>query len=215
MPKPKVAPLQFSTTHGLTGQLPLFMTAREIEETFQPLDADREFVYGRSTDDYFHGSGEETDEELYARKLEEAGMTYEERRGYTPRKIYLNRQGKMTARSATYGEPNTADLLAHSEALALWRRGDTDTHPEPPGKRIPHQKVIEPDMSLEEQVLHHNGNIPGVISLSTVQFGGQGRPEIVGGHHRMAVMREHFPDQPMPVEFFNNIFDAKFSGHYQ
>lgn len=39
--------------------------------------------------------------------------------------------------------------------------------------------------------------------------GSQGRMQVIGGHHRVAVMLDHAPDQLMPVEHHRNLRAAK------
>ncbi len=39
--------------------------------------------------------------------------------------------------------------------------------------------------------------------------GSKGKPEVLGGHHRVAIMDEHAPDDMMPVEFYPDIEAAR------
>ena len=47
------------------------------------------------------------------------------------------------------------------------------------------------------------------ISLQTGGFGVYGKPQVLGGHHRLAVMEEHRPDDLMPVAHFENTVQAR------
>jgi hypothetical protein len=40
------------------------------------------------------------------------------------------------------------------------------------------------------------------------------RPQILGGHHRLAVMMSHAPDTPMPIHYAENLRQAKASKRY-
>lgn len=110
-------------------QLPMFMSAREIRDQYQALDADR----ARDS-----GGAPETEDALFARKRREA-----------------------------FAGPLGGSLLEHGvrspvSLQADWRRP-----------------------------------------------GSQGKPSILGGHHRIAVMDAHRPDELMPVEHFHSVADAR------
>lgn len=51
----------------------------------------------------------------------------------------------------------------------------------------------------------------------SVQFQGTAGPEgpmVLGGHHRVAAMNQINPDTPVPIEYFDNFWHAKRTGHY-
>lgn len=60
--------------------------------------------------------------------------------------------------------------------------------------------------TLHESVLKEGVHTP--IILSTEDIGSRGRNQILGGHHRMAVMGMHKPDTLMPVEHFKTYDEA-------
>jgi hypothetical protein len=121
-------------------QLPMFMSAREIMDRYQPLDGDRDAVLGE-TDERLEDDGE-----LYARKYDEAENTYPD-----------------------------------------W------------------------DVSLKDSILQHGVKNPVSLQADDYHVGSQDKPEILGGHHRVAVMGEHKPDTLMPVEHFESQWQAQSS----
>jgi hypothetical protein len=122
-------------------QLPMFMSAREIRDQYQALDADRDEVIGE-TDEWT-----EDDDELFNRKYDEA--------------------------------ENNVDHAA----------GDS--------------------RSLRDALLQDGVKNPISLQADQEQTGSHWKPEILGGHHRVAVMSEHKPDVLMPVEHFEDINDAQ------
>jgi hypothetical protein len=142
-------------------QLPMFMSAREITTSHQPLDFDRQSVNaeghppewyrihrGMSTNDAYKHHGpfvQENDDQLYDRKRQEAES-----------------------------RPLAQDIKDHGVGMPVL---------------------------LEDGSNPHGG-------------GAQGRRQIVGGHHRVAVMLDHAPDQLMPVRWHRDLRDAQRSGDY-
>jgi hypothetical protein len=112
-------------------QLPMFMTANEIRHNYRALDLDREW-------DNLKGS-EETDDEVFARKLDESKK--KERTGYH------------------------------------------ETGPEEYG-------------SLHDSIAELGVHNPVSLSLSSSQWV---KPQVLGGHHRIASMQDTRPNDYMPV----------------
>lgn len=209
-------------------QLQMFMTAREIEAKYQPLDADRHEMNdypstrtggtlptdysslntpgGRERfNTYTRASGGklkarpsrrmvwddnkvETDDQLWDRKSDEA---------YNEIEVSLPRGGETTQRPMTTGgrsnisrwtyQTDTTDPGAYTERRAGYWRPDQGGSL---GESIERTGVQKP-ISLGETI------------------GSQGKPEIVGGHHRLAVMRNLNPDQYLPVVHHRSILHAK------
>ena len=120
------------------GQLPMFMTGKEVQEHFQPLEGDRVQIYDKEKND----TRRETNLELWTRKLDEARNS-----NFNPRE---NKFGLTSARS------------------------------------------------LSESIKERGVQNP--ISLQL--FDKPGSSQILGGHHRVAIMAAEHPTKLMPVEFF-------------
>lgn len=222
-------PLQFSPKEGLTGQLPLFMTPRQISDTFQPLDADRhemddpnsgdETLSSRSTNGwrnmYLRHSGSqpvyqnnpkthpETDEVLWDRKYYESTLT--------PTELNALRGWEDDGLKAKY---RTAGGRI-TESPGEWQKRDSKASTDDDNETfVSHTAIVDPNVSLHSVIHKQKGNIPGTISLSTSQFGEQLKPEILGGHHRLSVLREDFPDAEVPVQFFDYLGHAKSTRGY-
>lgn len=64
--------------------------------------------------------------------------------------------------------------------------------------------------SLRDVIHERQGRQPRPMSLNPTST----PPTVIGGHHRIAVMDEEFPDTLMPVVHHENIKAAKASLHY-
>jgi hypothetical protein len=62
--------------------------------------------------------------------------------------------------------------------------------------------------SLTEQIQSEGVRNPVSLQVDLNKTGSRGKPEILGGHHRVAVMEAHKPDTLMPVEHFDNSWNA-------
>lgn len=204
-------------------ELQMFMTPKEIKSKYQPLDADRLDHDGS----YEEGSAQmrtntldtaqsamggryntpggrarawsdegpsrsrvvtdkiESDEQLWDRKLEEAQW---ERPLENPRAF------ERTGRSRTTGgRSNYPDETGGTWSGSEWKAKDVYSR---------HAQ----EESLYESI--ERGGVQKPISLGQT-IGSQGKPEIVGGHHRLAAASAINPDQFVPVLHFNNIWEAK------
>lgn len=209
-------------------QLKMFMSAREIEAKWQPLDGDRKEVYGGRGETRTGGTlpesqyatdklprknwytpggrdrawttgGEhlsrsrvikeniETDEQLWDRKAEEA---YDPE--YSP--VSAKRANSFTMRSATTGGRSNQPMGTDT----------ANTYEQPQGAHFRHSW----DTTLGESIESVGVKYP--VHLGQTK-GSQGKPQVVGGHHRMAVMRNLNPDQLMPVLHHQDLKHARSS----
>lgn len=212
--------------------LPMFMSARQIMDKYQPLDADRQGVEdyrdntatGRSrltgggtnwerrtwtgtprhgyrqhtpaTDRrYSRSETVETDEQLWDRKYDEASLSRDEYEAEV--------HGKWA--SPRYDRPGGGETRASGTWRSKWAT-DTDT-PRKTQTYEPFDPAGEGGASIMESVLKEGVKAP--VSLSTTQFGSQGLPQIVGGHHRLAVMGREKPDTLLPVSHHEDIHSAQ------
>lgn len=223
---------------GKPEQLKMFMSAREIESGWQPLDGDREEGYMTKTrsggtltgsvydEDREIDSGAgyhpkygtpggrdraytadpdkkdprggralsnkrvyvevpESDDDLWNRKLDEA---------YNDREIPAKRGNSYTMRSRTTGGRSNNPMGTQT----------ANTYGQPQGAHWRHDDATSLGESIERT------GVQKPIHLGRT-VGSMGKPEIVGGHHRMAVMRHLNPDQVMPVLHHTDIYDARSS----
>lgn len=208
-------------------QLKMFMTPREIHSQYQPLDADREEGYrsgewtessrttgGGSNEFVRSGYGqhrhyqrpdkEETSPDLWDRKYDEASMTPQERRyeygGETPAPKSFDWEAALERRSAPT-RPNTESSTAmgeyeHREGSYLNRKAEEHE-----------ERQYEKDNTSLVDSIRQTG-VQSPVHLGQ-QFGSEGKPEIVGGHHRIAVATRHAPDTLIPVLHHKDIRAAR------
>ena len=67
------------------------------------------------------------------------------------------------------------------------------------------------DYGLTDSILEEGVKKPVSLGFST---GSTGKREVVGGHHRLAVMREESPDEYIPVVHYPNFYQAKSDPKY-
>ena len=231
MTAPKT-PLQQHTSAGYRAekpeQLKMFMSTREIEARWQPLDGDRQEVYGGggetrtggtlpesqyATDRlsrknwYTPGGRErawttggdhlsrsrvikediETDEELWDRKADEA---YDPE--YSP--LPAKRANSFTLRPNTTGGRSNVPMSTDT----------ANTYGQPQGTHFRHDY----ETTLGESIEREGVKYP--VHLGQKK-GSQGKPQVVGGHHRMAVMRNLNQDQLIPVLHHQDLMHARSS----
>lgn len=258
-------------------QLKMFMTPREIEAGWQPLDGDRHdteyevtgssdtrageatrrsvktndepnvykgrdsqgYKYQRpSFDEPSYASREETDDELWDRKYDEAHVPREEYRQEVNWSIgsgkFKDSKGNTQSQGGRYTAKSTGNYETREPAVDEMGRavkttggrrlyensyGDLTHNPKRPTSQReetwvehdPHPDS-DPNSSLANYI-HENG-IHSPIRLGR-QVGSQGKPQIVGGHHRMAVARQHYPDTLIPVLHDTDIHAAKADTTYK
>lgn len=218
------------------GQLAMFMTPRQILQHYQVLGGDREELgnfdpdwdepatgRGRTWDftgrptrtggrpnitgqrytpsgnlqgGYFRQPGMETDEEVWSRKLAESQMDpdeYEEHRQGQARKFdwetALERPSAPQPPSSSAGSSRWDSYEMHQDSYLGRKQSEFYERP-----------------SLYESVRDQGVQMP--VHLST-QFGDMGKPEIVGGHHRIAAALSARPDDYIPVLHHRDIHEAQ------
>jgi hypothetical protein len=71
----------------------------------------------------------------------------------------------------------------------------------------PNRKVSS-GRTLGDDILKHGVENPVSLQVDLEKTGSAKKPEILGGHHRLAVMGVHKPDELMPVEHFKDSYEA-------
>jgi len=152
-----------------TGQLPLLMTAREIRHHYRALDGDREDIYSYKTNGW---SRDEHDDELFDRKYEEAQYAPEE-------------YGHLrTSPESTGAQRTESGALSSGESLA--------------------DRLYNSNYELRNPIslqFHDQGpaNPREGVDLETNKEFVDPRPQILGGHHRVAVLDVENPNKLLPV----------------
>lgn len=160
----------FKLSHELArGEMPMFMTGGEIMKHYKPLEADKNPKPNNIWEN-------ESDSELWDRKLKEAKMTGEER--YGKESFERDRQG-------------------------AWRSMV--------GPTLAYQG-IGPKTSLES-VAKEKGAISGHVSVEATPLGQT--PQVLGGHHRIALAAEQFKEHLLPVKYHYDLQEAKQDRDYR
>jgi hypothetical protein len=153
------------------GEVPMWMTAEEIESQFAPLENDRLYWYEDGRGSPAH---DETDQEFWDRKLRES-------RG-APRRLkfpVLDPDGSI---------------------------------PPAPSQESPGFAYPESDGSDARGALYESLQAEGVqeaVSLQHPDGAGEERPQVLGGGHRVAAMKDIAPDALIPVRFFDDMRQAQ------
>lgn len=145
----------------------MFMSAREIQAKYQPLDADRAGLNGSNEHTTWSSGGGDN-------------PTARSWRGHNTRRTTGGSKLYMSS-----GEPETDEQL--------WERKAEEADDYGLASEIREEGVLKP------------------VSLGS-QFGESGKPQIVGGHHRIAVMAEEAPDELMPVLHYDSFHEARMQG---
>lgn len=217
-------------------QLKMFMSPKEITAQYQPLDADREgklasragawtdrtgTTGGHTNWDYreypLRGSRPpymrpdrevpETDDDVWSRKSQEAQMS--------PRDYYEHLHGE-SPRNESFDYEAAPYHASYPQVATSYRNTDTA------------QESFEGHEAsyLERKVAEHEGNFESRFSGPSIwdsvrqsgvqnpvhlgmQFGSQGKPQVVGGHHRIASAMETRPNDLIPVLHSPNIRAAR------
>jgi len=148
-------------------QLKMFMSAHEIMQHYQPLDADREGW--RGTNRTYVTSGQRESGDVTARGTWPNDRTMRTHGSTGARKMYLHERVE------------TAD--------ELWDR----------------KREEAGDEGLYDSIMEHGVRNP--ISLGQ-ERGFEGKPQVVGGHHRLAVMATEAPHELMPVLHYTSFGQA-------
>jgi hypothetical protein len=204
-------------------QLKMFMSPREVLRGYQPLDADRGGAHGSQgpVATASTGTGIGT-------AMNTAGDNVRHGR------FRMGHDTGGTFQASTYGTRYRARAESHDEMMdrklsesmghgeageGSWdpmvrrqTRVDTswygsDTYVPPRGER----------MSAGEETLHESVGKHGVTHPISLGTGGKpgmlGKPQIVGGHHRVAAQFDQDPDRLMPVLHYTDIKDAMGAGN--
>jgi hypothetical protein len=142
---------------------------------------------------------QESDDQLWDRKYREADMhpqDYAEERGEELPRRYMTSGGHVTSRSFSLVERPKDTESDDTEWTYKYHTPDWDYD----------------NASLRDKIVAEGVKSPVRLGHQTRNINGQN--EIVGGHHRLAVMRAEKPDELMPVLHYDDLWDAKISSHY-
>jgi hypothetical protein len=64
---------------------------------------------------------------------------------------------------------------------------------------------------LSDHIAKHGVENPVSLRADPWETGSRGKPEILGGHHRIAVMETERPDELMPVEHYHSVAEARWA----
>jgi hypothetical protein len=178
------------------GQLKMFMSPREVKSSWQPLDGDR--------DDF--GDSAETDNQLWDRKLGESRM---------PAAEYREAHDGVGADSFDIdGAVDRSDYPQH-------RTGHTDSHERREDSflaaRLDSFDARKSEDGLDSSSMYNSikgGGVQSPVHLGS-QFGSQGKPQVVGGHHRIAAQNDIDQDALMPVLHHESIRAARSTPGYK
>lgn len=138
------------------GQLPMWLTAREIRSNYQGFDNDR-----KSSEQGLFRDG---DVALFERKLTESELQ--------------SVDGEELPLKIVVGEDGISDAVGDG-----W--------------------------SLADDVRVNGVKYPVSLQIDFRRKGRLGKPEILGGHHRIAVMEEYRPDDLIEVRFYDDMYEAQ------
>ena len=162
---------------------------------------------------------QETDEQVLSRKAEEAPYDpeyYAEMRGenFSGAMRSFNPESAL-GRSSAPGHFGLGGSTNRNWSDTEWDEHEMRVDSYLSRKQDEHYRrqaeAPEPP-SLYESI--QEGGVQHPVHLGT-QFGSQGKPQIVGGHHRIAAALETRPDDLIPVLHHEDIYDAKASRGYK
>jgi hypothetical protein len=166
----------------------------------------RQGTMGQTATHYRDFDRPETHEELWGRKLEESHLTYDE----------YNEVHGGGGTGSSKRPPDIEQLWDRSSAPQRGSTGHTDTHDWQMHSYL--ERKMDAHMqrmnsSLHEDISHAmrpgGEGFKGVLHLATGQFGLSGKPEVAGGHHRIAIMHDIQPDRLLPVVHHEKFKDAR------
>lgn len=151
----------------------------------------------------------EGDKQLFARKYNEANMTPRERAAdaghyQASNHAWINEEGNTTLNPRGRREhtpPSPSEWDSADGPLPRVGAGSytysREQHP-------------EGGASLRDYMAgKKHGRVESPIHLGYESKGSQGKQEILGGHHRLSVMAEEYPDEFMPVVHSRDIIHAR------
>lgn len=166
-------------------QLPMFMSAREIKAQFSPLEGDKQLKYDAGS-----GYRDETDDELWDRKLEETQLSkvdYANIHNGRPYYSLLDSYKRKNPISTSSVPMDTGESVwTHQDRVERIRDDEADDF------------INSTDSSLYTH-LSKGGQIPPVhLGHDPKAAPGEGK-RILGGHHRIAAMADIDPDRLITV----------------
>lgn len=158
---------------------------------------------------YRGGEHDETDEQVWERKTEEASLS--------PADYKAAREGS----GAQVSVPGWDTMMARSSAPKMgssWEHGHRGYTSAQESHDLKAQSYmdrrydqIQQDAEYGPSLIDHlreTGGVEAPVRLGT-EHGSQGKPEVIGGHHRIAAMGHINPDQLMPVVHDVNLWHAR------
>lgn len=212
--------------------LPMFMSAREIQDKYQPLDGDRQdandyregsatgrsYLTGGVVQNYprreFNSAGgfgtvQNTDRNYTRSSREESDDELWDRKygeATMDRDDYME-EVRGAPGSARYDRPGGGETRASGTWRDTWKGPSrTDNTPHKTQTYEPFEQVYGGGESIRDAVIREGVKSP--LSLGR-QFGSMGKPMIAGGHHRIAVMARERPDELMPVMHHESVRAAQ------
>ena len=165
--------------------------------------------YRRNSSPVGGGYGEESDEQLWDRKYDEASYEYGAGGQHGRSARYINQAGDETSAYASAVYHPTGQPRSNYTTGGQYHTGSSA----PPAthgfyKTHYNEPVEDPEegMSLADSIASSGVRSP--IRLGET-IGSKGKPEVVGGHHRLAVATYHNPNELVPVLHHRSISDAK------
>ena len=155
---------------------------------------------------YGYNPGSESDSDLWSRKAEESHMSKADYNYAQGGSSYARQQGPQM---------NTDEIFENPNYPVQYKGEDTGNYEDRENSFIDarvnsHENKVEAymqdDRSLAQSVASEGVQNP--VHLGT-QFGSSGKPQIVGGHHRIAAASESRPDDLIPVLHHDSIFQAR------
>jgi hypothetical protein len=192
----------------------MFMTPTEIVNEYQPADGDRADVpndrwgedtgrsrntYGQtnpmnSRGGYMRGDYEETDSQMWARKLDESQMSpedyHEHLHGAPKDESGIDIESLMNHES--YPQPRGT----HSSAWSSFEDREQSYLDRKAGEHDASYHAWANGPSIYQSVRDEGVQYP--VHLGT-QFGTSGKPQVTGGHHRIAAALDARPHDYIPV----------------
>jgi hypothetical protein len=195
-------------------QLKMFMTPNEIHAQYQPLDADRHDAWDERVGDYTNRSRStggrsnysvrtaadgrpkeashyrtehpETDQQVWDRKLSESQMSKSE---YDEEVHGTQRPPEMSEGGTGYPSYHTGHTSTFEARQESWDASRDRSHQ---GKLDEYYS----GGSLYDSVAKEGVQYP--LHLGT-EVGSSGKPQVAGGHHRLAAAAAINPEQLLPV----------------
>lgn len=103
-------------------------------------------------------------------------------------------------------QPLDGDREGYEDDNEVWDRKLSEASAPKPYYDMAHEKVVLNSGSHLDHLKTHGVTQP--VHLGN-EYGSSGRREVVGGHHRVAVMSHLSPDQLMPVLHHEDIWEAQ------